>query len=366
MKQSIYTASIIGLGRIAFSLGFDRLREQPASHTMALLDSRRVRIVSGCDTDGEKCAKWQKYVEKEQHSTVKVYQDAREMLSSNKSDIVVVAVNESAHLDMATVAIEACPRIVILEKPVALSSIEGKRIADIAMKYGVPVMVNHERRFARDWCFARDYIADGHIGQVQSVMAQLCSSLLVYSPVEKNTGAYSLIHDGTHLVDITRFILGNAELTNPLLVNLTRDENDSNVVRNLSVHFEAIDGAIPCPDVLIKISGRSRFFHFGVDVLGTEGRVQLGNGFAQFERREQSNMYTGFYSLAPDNSVSRIVRLLRRTRYFANMVQSAIDFLDGNAPLTSALQDGLDDLEVLEAMRAFCEPHPSVQQCGSA
>lgn len=385
--QKRYTASVIGLGRIAFSLGFDKLREQPASHTMALLANRRIKIVSGCDTDMQKCYKWQEYVERKQHSAVDIYKSAREMFDIQKekvSDIVVVAVNEDAHLDMALDAIEARPRLVILEKPVALNSKEGKRIREASLLYSVPVMINHERRFARDYRFAREYIAGGHIGDVQSVTAELDSSLRVYSPSEDGTGAYSLIHDGTHLVDITRYLLGNAMLVKPMLVNLTHCTDDSNVIRNIAVHFEAqaedtqrleagesanassvgkVDEAngalkgskvIACPDVLIKMSGRSKFFHFAVEVLGTEGRVRVGNGFAQFERRAKSKLYTGFYSLTEDMSVRHIVHGLKKTCCFSNMVKNAVDFLDGTAGIESTLQDGIDDLMILEEMRAFC------------
>lgn len=350
--QKTYTASITGLGRIAFSLGFDKLREQPASHTMALLNNRRVSIIAGCDTDKEKRDKWQDYVAHKQHKKVSVYSDMKAMLAECKADIAVVAVNEDAHLDASIAAIEARPRLVILEKPVALNSREGERIARVAIQNSVPVIINHERRFSEDYRIAKHYIESGNIGDVQSVTAELCSSLRVYSPKEADTGAYSLLHDGTHLVDITRFLLGDARLASPSLVCLARDAMDSSIVTNLCVHFAAETGTgISCPDVLIKISGRSRFFHFGVDVLGTKGRVQVGNGFARFEQRKKSKLYTGFYSLAKDKSVRKI----KKTRYFSNMIQSAVSFLDGSSVLASSLQDGLYDLRVLEDMRAFCD-----------
>ena len=62
MKEKIYTAAIIGTGRIGFSLGFDKKREQPASHTMALLNNKRIRVLAGVDTDKENLEKWKSYV----------------------------------------------------------------------------------------------------------------------------------------------------------------------------------------------------------------------------------------------------------------------------------------------------------------
>ena len=46
MGKNIYTATLVGTGRIGFSLGFDKKREQPASHTMALLDNKRVNLIN--------------------------------------------------------------------------------------------------------------------------------------------------------------------------------------------------------------------------------------------------------------------------------------------------------------------------------
>lgn len=364
-----YSACVAGLGRIGFTLGFDKKREQPASHTMALLNNSRIQIVAGCDIDKKRRDEWQMYVSKRQRKHTKVYDDIGKMLKENKADIVVLAVNEASHLHTALCAIEERPRLIILEKPVALNSAEGKRIRDSTLMYGVPVMINHERRFAYDYNMARKYIQDGNIGEVQSVTAEIESSLRVYSPSEDATGSYSLIHDGTHLVDITRFLLGDAALTDPLLVNIVRDKEDKKVVRNLSVHFKAesqealnnggkevspfsLDAALPlsCPDVLIKISGRSSFFNFCVEVLGTRGRVRIGNGFARFESREESRLYTGFYSLTPDKNI----RLAKKTCYFANMVESAVGFLDGTMPMLSSLESGLIDLKVLEEMKVLC------------
>ena len=49
VPKKIYTAAVVGTGRIGFSLGFDKKREQPASHTMALNANPRIKIIAGVD-----------------------------------------------------------------------------------------------------------------------------------------------------------------------------------------------------------------------------------------------------------------------------------------------------------------------------
>ena len=67
---------------------------------------------------------------------------------------------------------------------------------------------------------------EGMAGKIMCVNARLDSGLRVYTKEEESTGAYSLLHDGTHLVDIVMFLLeknsGEKEvLKNMVITNIT-------------------------------------------------------------------------------------------------------------------------------------------------
>lgn len=340
MKRKIFTAAVIGTGRIGFSLGFDRKREQPASHTMALNSNRRIRLIAGCDKDSSRLEKWRKANRK-----CRVYSESSQLFACEKPDIVVVSVNEDSHLETCLEAIRSKPRLVILEKPVALNFEEGKKIRFASESLGVPVMVNHERRFSEDYRFAKNHLDS--VGKIMTLNARLDSGLRVYAPENEKDGGYSLLHDGTHLVDIVRFLLGQENVSGkdfevihtPRITSLVYDEENPEILRNLSVNFESE----VCPDVNLSFSGRSKYFGFEVDIIGTEGRIKIGNGIFEFLRAEESRLYSGFYSL----SRNRKIRRFKKTRYFSNMVQNAVDFLDGKTPLFSGLCDGLADLKII-------------------
>ena len=336
MKLEKYTAAVIGLGRIGFTLGLDRRREQPASHTMTLLQNKRISLVAGCDTDAGRCEAWRAEVPK-----AAVYSNTAHLFAACKPDIVVIAVNEDSHLETALTVIKSRPRLVILEKPVALTMADGLKIAEAVAEYGVPVLVNHERRFSADYMLAHEYMK--RIGSIQRITAELHSGLRVYSPEDEKTGAYSLIHDGTHLVDIVHYLLEDEKLQFPVITGIYLDPDDKNVVRNVCAHYHTA----ACADISLSFSGRSTFFGFEVDILGTKGRIRIGNGLAEFYKVAESTLYSGFYSLAKDTSV----KVPKKTGYFANMLQNGIDYLDGKHPLRSTLLNGLDDLEVLEDIK---------------
>lgn len=348
-----YSACIIGTGRIGFTLGFDKKREQPASHTMACLNNKRIELVAGCDTDRQALKTWKAFVDRQQggafffaRNKVRTYTENQihTLFAECNPDIVIIAVNENSHLDTALKVIQKQPRLVILEKPVALNTTEGKKIVATSKKYGVPVLVNHERRFATDYKMARDYMSK--IGAIQKINGYLFSGMKLYDPKAESTGGYSLIHDGTHLVDIVMYLLeafGDSKLSKPVITGLARDEKHKKIIRGLTANYSTKQ----CKDVAITMSGRSRYFGFEVEVIGTEGKICVGNGHAEFYKREESKLYTGFYSLQKDGSV----KVPAKTGYFANMIQNAVDFLDGKAALRSTLETGMNALRVLEEIK---------------
>jgi len=332
-----YNTILIGTGRIGFTLGFDKKREQPASHTMALLNNKKINLVAACDRDEERLELWRKYVRKHGSKGMTFTSSDELYRSVEEIDIITVAVNEDSHMEECLKAIERKPRLVILEKPVALNSEEAEKIRFKAEELKVPVLVNHERRFAADYNKAKELIPQ--IGDIQKVTGYLYSGLRVYAPEFEKDGTYSLLHDGTHLVDIVDFL--GFPLNNPEVSGVYRDEKK--VVRNFTARY-ALENV---PEVVITMSGRSKYFEFGVEILGTLGKICIGNGFFKLYLRKESKLYTGFYSLT-----SQKVKLPKKTGYFANMVQNAVDYLDGNCELKSPLEIAIHDLKVLEEIKA--------------
>lgn len=366
-----YTAAIIGTGRIGFTLGFDKKREQPASHTFALKQNRRIKLVAGCDVDEARLNLWGK-----ENKRCRLYSCAKDLFIEERKiaggvpDIVAIAVNEAFHHEIALAAIKEQPKLVVLEKPVALSSLQAMEIKEAARKNAVPVMINHERRFSRDYILARSLL--GKIGELQSFSASLHSNLKVWSSKEEESGFYSLLHDGTHLVDVTLFLLRGVscdkavELRNPRPFGFLFDKDKD--LRNLSVSYDCD----VCPSVTFNFSGRSDFFGFELDILGTLGRVRMGNGFMEFYESTASRLYTGFRSLEKkDGSYPLMLgdlvesgRIRRgkfrgKTGYFSGMVQNAVDYLDGRAPLGSTIDDGIAVLCILEEMKELLKTEAS-------
>ena len=334
MKQ--YQAAIIGTGRIGFLLGKDRRREQPAAHTAALNANKRIKLIAGCDIDGTRLTLWQK-----ENPQAKIFGHIDKLLSETSADIITVAVNEDAHLSTTLKVLNSRPRLVILEKPVALNTEEAYKIKKASDNLNVPVMINHERRFSKDYQLVKKLIEDNKLGNLQLIRGSLWSGMRVYSASQEASGAYSLIHDGTHLVDIVQYLLGR-QLEYPIVSNIIRDNDNS--VRQAEVNYLLDDIGIS-----LTFSGRCKYFGFDLELRFSEGRILIGNGLFQVETKKESPYYSGFFSLLKDKSF----KPAKKSGYFSNMVQNAVDFLDNKSPLISTLDDGINTLKTLEDIKKY-------------
>ena len=326
-----YKIAIIGTGRIGFLLQNDKKREQPASHSNAFFKNKRIKIVAGCDINEERLMLWHKYYQK-----ANVYTNHNELLEKETPDIIVIAVNEEAHLQVTLDVMKNKPKLIVLEKPVAPNPELARVIKSAANKYKVPVAINHERRFSEDYKKVKELLKRKKIGKINSVHANLWSGLKVWHDKCRHDGACSLIHDGTHLVDIIHYLL-DVKMKNPVVDNVVK--NKKKEVVSINVHYKFNKDSI----IYLEICGEKKFFGFELDIRGSEGRIIIGNGYLEYYERKNSPYYTNFFSLKKNFKIKRP----NKTKYFSNMVENCVNFLDGKEELISTLDDGIDVINTL-------------------
>jgi predicted dehydrogenase len=313
--------AIVGLGRIGSILEGDRLREKPASHAGAVAGRRDCVLVAGCDLRADRreafARRW---------GCRSVYEDARRMLERHSVDILHVATPPETHLELVRLAAEAGVPVVICEKPLAHASGEAREIVEACRRAGTALLVNHERRYARDYRLARERLVDGRFGEPASIVCRLHMG-------RGQAPADILWHDGTHLLDALRFLTGG-ELEALAACGDARSPGGV-----LSVLLRA--GDVPA---FLEVSGRLEPLVFELDFLFTRGRLRIGNGtYAEWESGP-SPYYEGFRSLRRLRA-----RPPRRTGYFRGMLADAVAVLrqPGRRPVSSG-EDGLAAVEAIE------------------
>ena len=349
-----YNAAVVGLGRIGFDFVLDRKREQPASHCAAYSMNKRTILAAGVDIDDARRELFHKIFPKSA-----VFSDIDSLFLECHPDIVSVSVSEESHLGAVQNVIAHRPRLVVLEKPVALNVADGERIIECAKSHNVPVLVNHNRRFADDYRQTKRLIDEGLLGDIHTCNAKLWAGSVIYSRDRFEHGECSLLHDGTHLIDILRFLFGD-NFTCPTVTALRRSdrtvkneqtgetETEKDLVRYLGLCYTFGQTAVN-----IEISGEKKYFGFELDIIGSRGRIIIGNGYYKVYTAQKSPFYDGFTSLVRQPKYKKF----KKTHYFANMVTNAAEFLDGQAELVSTLEDGVGVLRDLTAIADEIEKH---------
>jgi len=332
VNKKKYTAAIIGIGRIGYLLQKDKKREQPASHASALKKNKKIKLIAVSDLDNEKLAMWQK-----DYPKTKTYLDYQKMLDEKKPDIVVIAVDESSHLEVTINTIIRNPKLIILEKPIAPNLLLANKIKKYIKKYKVQISINHERRFSKDYNLLKKLLEDNKIGNIHSIHASLWSNTKVWHSDNYNDGACLLVHDGTHLIDIINYLF-NFNLKNCTIDCYNKDKKSN--INSLFLHYKTNNNIL----VTFDFSGNKNYFGFEIEIRGSSGKIIIGNGYFKLYKSKPSPYYTDFKSLVKD----KLIKRPKKTKYFSNMIKNCIDFLDGKEMLVSPFEEGLKTMYIIE------------------
>ena len=168
-------AGIVGLSGIAA-----RLPEQaaepgmgirlPVSHAAAYAWVPETELVAGCDLRPERTTDFKRRWS-ERAPDLRVYRDHREMLTEEDLDIVSVVTSDDAHAQVVVDATDAGVKGILCEKPIATTLADADRMIAATERAGVPLLVNHTRRWMSPWLQVAQLIRQGTIGAVQRIMA---------------------------------------------------------------------------------------------------------------------------------------------------------------------------------------------------
>lgn len=149
--------AIIGLGAIS------------ETHIAAIKHVGFSEICAVCDLKQERV---DAAIEKIGTANVKGYNDYKEMIDTEKPDVVHVCTPHYLHRDMAVYAMEkGCH--VYLEKPAAMNAAQAGEIVEASKKYGKKVCVSFQNRVIPTNAMAKEIVSDERYGKLKGIRAEM-------------------------------------------------------------------------------------------------------------------------------------------------------------------------------------------------
>ena len=149
--------AVIGLGAI-----FE-------THFAAIKNGGFTTLCAVCDIKNEKLSA---ALEKIADENVKGYTDYKEMIDTEKPDVVHVCTPHYLHRDMAVYALEAgCD--VYLEKPAAMNAKEAMEIVEASERCGKKVCVSFQNRVIPTNALAKEIVDDARYGKLLGIRAEM-------------------------------------------------------------------------------------------------------------------------------------------------------------------------------------------------
>jgi len=258
-KKKPVGVGIVGLGRAGWSMQTYELDERKGMF----------EIVAACDIEGDRC---EKMAERYGCNT---YLKIEDLVADPNVELVSIATRSPDHVPHALLALRA-GKSVLVEKPMATTYAEAKKLKPAAAKAKGKLFVRHNRRFEASFQHIREIIASGILGKVFEIKLRRNS----YQRRDDwqtliGCGGGQLLNWGPHIIDhALRFLESPvAEIWSDLkLIAAVGDAED-----HLRVILKGKNGRI----VDLEISGGAALREPEYIVLGKKGALICGGGQIQ-------------------------------------------------------------------------------------
>lgn len=307
------TFGLVGCGRIA------------QTHLEALVGTSDCKLAGVADVREDAAKSVAAQYECQAHG------DYRHLLDG-PLDAVVICTPPATHFEIAGFFLDHGVHV-LCEKPLAVTSAEAEGIVAKAASADRLLMMASKFRYVDDVIKAKGIVDSGILGNVILFENVFCSKVDMrerWNSRRAVGGGGVLVDNGTHSVDIARYLLGP-------IVKVQAEEGrrtqDLDVEDTCRLYFRAAAGAMGAIDLSWSIHKERDAY---VEIFGPEGVLSIGwkgSKYRQSEKLQWVTFGTGY---------DKASAFSRQLRNFIGSVRGR------EAPLISA-EDSLESVRVIEA-----------------
>lgn len=251
----------------------------------------------------------------------KAFATLYDAFKENFVDVVVVAVPDEYHYIVLKEVLEYEAKLIFLEKPVTKSIEQANEVLRILDKKETKVVVNYSRRFVYEYEVIKKEILAGTYGN-------FITGNCYYGK--------GILHNGSHAIDLIRFLLGEIKDENVIeVVNDYYNDDPSitavlNLENNKNVYLQTID----CRNYTI----------FGMDLLFEKGRIRFEDSdylkIEKFEVKEEG-FFSGYRNLIKSYDYKN-----KNDTAMQDAVENIYNYLAKDEKLKCTFQDGYEALKI--------------------
>ena len=280
VRKKKYNVVIIGSGLIG---------QKRANY---LVDSE---IVACCDSNIDNAQNFSK-----QYGGIAHYSDAGDMLKEVEADIAIIA---TPHQFLPTIT-KLCllkNMHVLVEKPAALFHTDLNEIKEISEENNLKVHVGYNPRFHRALQKAKELIAEGEIGSLMVIRARYGHGGRLGYDKEwranpRISGGGELIDQGSHLIDLARWFLGDfAEVNGLATTYYWKMPVDDNVFMTLKTNDQQV--------AFLQASCTEWKNTFSFEIYGKKGKIDI-SGLGRSYGTEKITFYKMLPQMGPPETIS--------------------------------------------------------------
>lgn len=265
----------------------------------------------------------------------KVFAEVQSLISSGSVDAAIVCTPPNSHGDICCELLKNGIHV-LCEKPITVSSVTANRMFDAAEKSGTILTMASKFRFVKDVQKAKELITSGTIGDVilfENMFTCNVDMTKRWNSDREVSGGGVLIDNGTHSVDIMRFLLGPLF---DLQVIEGKRVQDMQVEDTVKIFVRSADGVMGDIDLSWSINKDQPNF---INLYGSNGALSVGWGESKY-RRNDDDQWTVFGSGYD------------KVQSFVDQIDNFVGAIGGDEELIVQPEDALASVAVIETAYA--------------
>lgn len=208
-----------------------------------------------------------------------VYDDPQTLFEREKPDFVDICTSVETHSPLAMMALEhGLP--VVCQKPMAPTLQEARQLVERFQQAGVPLYVNENWRWQHPLRELKARLDSGRIGRVFRARIDYRNSFPVFDnqPFLKQLDQFILTDIGTHILDVARFLFGEASTLYAQTARVHPDIRGEDVASvMMKMHSPTNDvTTVVCDMSYASPREHDRFPETFVEIEGENGFLELG------------------------------------------------------------------------------------------